>query len=120
MSDKDVQSGPSAIEDKGPWRSSADGRNVFSDDFTVDVALRISGDFRDDNHRQQYAAWLTSRLNQSPPAGARDAVTDGEKFADWLAREMPSGTIIGNPYWWAPRIIRALRPLASKADGGES
>lgn len=51
------------------------------------------------------------------PAGARDDVTDGDAFADWLAREMPPGTIISNPYWWAPRIIRALNSLTGKADG---
>ena len=37
--------------------------------------------------------------------------TDEERLADfaqWLAREMPPNTIIGDPLWWAPRIWRAV------------
>jgi hypothetical protein len=29
-------------------------------------------------------------------------------FAAWLEREMPAGTIIGDPTWWAPRILRVV------------
>lgn len=29
-------------------------------------------------------------------------------FDDWLTREMPAGTVIGDPLWWAPRIRKAL------------
>ena len=54
---------------------------------------------------------------QSPtPAASDAAIANGEKFAYWLAREMPPGTVIGNPYWWAPRIVRALNSLTSKAE----
>ncbi|GAA5786098.1 hypothetical protein [Chitiniphilus shinanonensis] len=31
-----------------------------------------------------------------------------ESFAEWLCREMPPNTIIGDPTWWAPRIERAV------------
>lgn len=31
-----------------------------------------------------------------------------ESFADWLAREMPAGTVIGDPAWWAVKIGRAF------------
>lgn len=27
-----------------------------------------------------------------------------DNFAEWLAHEMPPGTVINNPRWWAPRI----------------
>lgn len=30
------------------------------------------------------------------------------RFDEWLAREIPPGTIINNPHWWAPRIYRAV------------
>jgi len=30
-----------------------------------------------------------------------------EKFEAWLCREMPEGTIIGNPNWWANKIWQA-------------
>ena len=37
--------------------------------------------------------------------------TDEKWFADfaaWLAREMPAGTVVADPLWWAPRIARAV------------
>jgi len=45
-----------------------------------------------------------AKVEQDPP-------TDDERLADfaqWLAREMPRNTIIGDPLWWAPRIARAV------------
>ena len=36
-----------------------------------------------------------------------------ETFAAWLHRDMPAGTQISDPSWWAPRIYRAV--LASQA-----
>lgn len=35
--------------------------------------------------------------------------TAPEAFAEWLRREMPAGTVIGDPDWWAPKILRAAR-----------
>jgi hypothetical protein len=32
-----------------------------------------------------------------------------EPLEDWLCREMPAGTIIGDPKWWAPRIALAAQ-----------
>ena len=37
------------------------------------------------------------------------------EFAEWLAREMPPGTVINDPRWWAPRIVGAVL----RAAGGE-
>src|SRR3546814_12364608 len=41
------------------------------------------------------------------------APTDGGQgeatFAEWLATEMPAGTVIGDPKWWADRIARQYR-----------
>lgn len=41
-----------------------------------------------------------------------------ETFADWLATEMPAGTIIGDPAWWADRIARqyAVRSTQPASD----
>jgi hypothetical protein len=33
-----------------------------------------------------------------------------DAFSDWLAREMPGGTVIGDPRWWASRIFNRLCP----------
>ena len=45
-----------------------------------------------------------------------EAVTDEEKwypgFADWLEREMPEGTVIGDPLWWASKIADYLQRFA--------
>jgi hypothetical protein len=30
------------------------------------------------------------------------------RFADWLEREMPEGTVIGDPLWWASKIADYL------------
>lgn len=35
-----------------------------------------------------------------------------QDFADWIAREIPPGTVISNPAWWAPKIYRAMLPAA--------
>lgn len=32
-----------------------------------------------------------------------------EQFKEWLCREMPAGTIIGDPAWWAPRIYEKAK-----------
>jgi hypothetical protein len=39
-------------------------------------------------------------------------------FADWLCREMPAGTVIGDPRWWAPRLLRAVE-VFQKSRGPE-
>lgn len=48
-------------------------------------------------------------------------------FEGWLTREMPGGTIISNPAWWAPRILlvakwilRAKGDLASAPAAGDA
>ena len=40
-----------------------------------------------------------------PPAAAEVADESWyPDFADWLEREMPEGTVIGDPLWWASKI----------------
>lgn len=36
-------------------------------------------------------------------------------FADWLEREMPEGTVIGDPLWWASKIATYLQRHARPA-----
>lgn len=33
---------------------------------------------------------------------------DQQLLTEWLEREMPAGTVIGDPTWWAPKIIKAI------------
>jgi hypothetical protein len=56
------------IADKGPWKVAEEGKALHSDDFTVDARLVIDGDFIDDYHRKDYAAWLAGALNATRPA----------------------------------------------------
>jgi hypothetical protein len=51
------------LHDKGPWAASEDGRSLYSDDFTHDVVLKLSGDFFDDKQRRLYAENLVKKLN---------------------------------------------------------
>ena len=37
-----------------------------------------------------------------------------ETFAEWLSREMPAGTVISDPAWWAPRIERAIARFGTR------
>lgn len=45
-------------------------------------------------------------------------LTPLEDFAAWLRREMPAGTVISNPDWWAPRILRRAQ-LHQPAPSGQ-
>lgn len=40
-----------------------------------------------------------------------------EEFAEWLKREMPAGTVISDPEWWAPRILKAARTATDEGIG---
>jgi len=37
-------------------------------------------------------------------------------FAEWLAREMPAGTTIGDPQWWAKLIARRFAQFAANKE----
>ena len=63
-------------------------------------------------YRAGFHAGYKHGLTRAPAALTQPAPpTDEERLADfaqWLAREMPPNTIIGDPLWWAPRIWRAV------------
>lgn len=41
-------------------------------------------------------------------------------FVDWLAKEMPPGTYISSPQWWASRIIRQIEFLTAAQQQGQA
>lgn len=47
------------------------------------------------------------KLYAAPPAAAHR-----DSFRTWLAAEMPAGTVIGNPAWWAERILKRIGAAA--------
>jgi hypothetical protein len=51
----------------------------------------------------------------APVGGALVAMGEPEGFTAWLAREMPAGTVINDPAWWAPRILRAVAAESAAA-----
>ena len=46
------------------------------------------------------------------------------RFADWLEQEMPEGTVIGDPLWWASKIAdylaRCGRPAIQPETNGQA
>ncbi len=67
--------------------------NLYFDDYAPDIKS-VLADAR---------AYLAQPEPQGPTDDERHA-----DFAAWLAREMPAGTVISDPLWWAPRIARAV------------
>jgi hypothetical protein len=43
-------------------------------------------------------------------------MSDREAFDKWLQREMPAGTVISDPLWWAPRILKAAQAQAGDGE----
>ena len=39
-----------------------------------------------------------------------------EEFTAWMRREMPANTIIGDPDWWARKILGTIGALDAKAE----
>lgn len=43
-----------------------------------------------------------------------------QRFTDWLVREMPAGTLIGDPTWWARKLLAAACVFADEAPAHET
>ena len=60
-------------------------------------------------------------VRATDPAPAEAKGEFDATFAEWLATEMPAGTVIGNPKWWAERIARQYRVRCTpQPAGGEA
>jgi hypothetical protein len=90
--------------------------------------VRSSGDSNWCALAEQQAATEESSATQSDPAMTalelpRDWYPD---FADWLKRQMPEGTVIGDPLWWASCIAAwliakaTLGPKSSPSPAGDA
>ena len=68
----------------------------------------------DREEAEHFIAWVNARLVELKKG--RPAIQSEEgwypSFADWLEREMPEGTVIGDPLWWASMIATYLQRLA--------
>lgn len=69
------------------------------------------------------AMLINRHIRELREAIATSANDEGQQrapdlFVAWLEREMPAGTVIGNPAWWAPKLARALRNAERGVLGG--
>ncbi|CAD7379503.1 hypothetical protein X12_001576 [Xanthomonas arboricola] len=65
---------------------------------------------------EPYVEVMRTWLAAAPQLSAAKEVP--ELFVQWLEREMPAGTIIGKPAWWARKLARALRSAERGVLGG--
>lgn len=61
--------------DKGPFSVMSEGF-ISSNDFTIDAALRVTGDFESAEQKQQYCEAICQRLNATRPDAAQEAKDD--------------------------------------------
>lgn len=58
--------------------------------------------------------WRPLHARATAPAPVAVAPVAGEGLTAYLMREMPAGTVIGDPAWWASKIARALSTQAER------
>jgi hypothetical protein len=105
------------------WQAIRNGRALKLPPMPHEGALMPpldNGDYQrgyDANDMCEYAldAIAATLATHPQPAAAKDVP---ELFVQWLEREMPAGTIIGKPAWWAPKLARALRSAERGVLGG--
>ncbi|QTK37314.1 hypothetical protein [Xanthomonas citri] len=81
-----------------------------------DLAHRARVALRDALGKQACGEGINAARATHPQPAAATGVP--ELFVQWLEREMPAGTIIGKPAWWAPKLARALRSAERGVLGG--
>ena len=102
-----------ALRTKQPAASEGDGRAMLRECYEWLFESKADGpqvsegaiergyytpEFRDLHDR------LRAAIDNTSKQAAGEAVDS--TFAEWLASEMPAGTVIGDPTWWANRIAR--------------
>lgn len=60
-----------------------------------------------------FSAEIT-RLRAELATARRQGMEMPPEFLEWMKREMPSGTHIHNPEWWASRVWKAAIRAAAK------
>ena len=55
-----------------------------------------------------------TRLRAELATARREGMEMPPEFLEWMKREMPSGTHIHNPEWWASRVWKAAIRAAAK------
>ena len=66
-------------------------------------------------HMHHVAAEEITRLRAELATARRDGMEMPSEFLQWMKDQMPSGTHIHNPEWWAKRIWEAaIRAVAGE------
>lgn len=89
-------------------------RLAWANDMRAAFERHTGNGWFDKQWQHETALWAAAWRCKNAALSAADAARDGSAsgaFAEWLAREMPPGTIISDPLWWAPRIERAIAAL---------
>ena len=70
-----------------------------------------------DSGMEALEQWRLFREIEPTPPQPTDRNAVIEEFSEWFRNNAPAGTVIGDPDWWIPRILRALKTNA-KFNGG--
>jgi len=57
---------------------------------------------------------LTKVLATHEPESAPHSADRLTRFTEWLVKEMPAGTVIGDPVWWARKLLAAACVFADE------
>jgi len=89
--------------------------NAFGRYSTQDAYRALTRDVEHESANRYEAFGYTLALESLATPPETDAGPNGETFTAWLCEQMPAGTVIGNPAWWAPQILRAVRAFTETA-----
>lgn len=76
-------------------------RSAFENTFSYVESEKILDELLD-----QVQAAISGPLAELREVAAKAVPAVPEQFKEWFLREVPEGTIIGNPEWWADRIAK--------------
>ncbi len=91
-------------------RVSNDSFDIFEPDGNVIAS------FTDDVDAEVWCDTLNEAYRKGQESVCLPAREDAQiEFAEWLSREMPAGTVIGDPGWWAGRIFQAVHTAVEQS-----
>lgn len=94
---------PTGVLDLGkPMRRKGCGPNISVLWYDAFGALVV---YEDHSRAYLVMAVLTELFENMPPEPPKPVGYD--EFDAWLASQMPQNTVIGDPHWWTPKIVRA-------------
>lgn len=92
------------------------GVSLYSSDFTHDVMLKVTGDFKDDDQRVEYARGLAAKLN-APASENAEWIATSERRPEWGPQhdDVLAYTLTGHVLAAHPNRVHML--WETRADG---